>query len=74
MGRRAQEKRRRAVEQRSVSWGTARLVQPLEVVSRSEFGRVDPDHDMPVAWFHDGQVTRELLSDGTTQPTKWRTL
>jgi hypothetical protein len=74
MGRRAQAKRWRAVGQRSTQWGTARLAVPLEVVARSQFGRVDPGDAFPVAWFHDGQQTVELRQDGSTGPSRWRPL
>jgi hypothetical protein len=74
MGRKAQAKRRRAVDQRSTQWGTVRLHQPPQTVDRSEFGRVDTDDAFPVAWFHDGRETRELHADGSTRPTSWRKL
>jgi hypothetical protein len=70
MGRKAQQRRTRRVQERSTSWGTARLAQPLEVVPRSDFGRVDLD-ELPLAWFGgpSGELV-ELRRDGTTRPSR----
>ncbi len=63
-------------EVRAQQWGAARrrAVAEVQSVPCTEFGHVETGEEWPVAWFMgpDGQ-TMEVLEDGTTRPSIWRT-